>query len=303
MCCRRAVRAPATGLGDSVVSSVSFSDAQHGLAIRGDQVDATTDRGRTWRRIASLEWCGACPGSGPWRVRMLTPRIAYALGPGTYRSIDGGHHWRRLPGVTIESVALGAGATYATRYRHGGCPAACTLFLTRAPAESAAFARVPTFRDPTRGDGDDLVAAGRNVYALAFGHPAGGARDEYSRLAISRNAGVSWSLHGDPCRIEGAAEVDALQVAAAGSYVAFLCQPRLGGRAAIAVSADAGRTFTRVHPPAAAAAGEIALDGDGDLAIANGVISGSGPFRYRLALSRDLGKTWRVVLRTTSEVS
>jgi hypothetical protein len=47
---------------------------------------------------------------------------------------------------------------------------------------------------------------------------------------------------------------------------------------------------------------QIALDAAGDLAIANGVIAGGGPFTYRLAVSIDRGTTWRVALTHTTVV-
>ena len=97
-------------------------------------------------------------------------------------------------------------------------------------------------------------------------------------------------------------EVDSTQIVAAGRYVALLCELRRSGKASIVLSADRGRTFSRLHPPVANG-NQIALDAEGDLAIANAVIGGDGPWTYRLAVSTDRGTTWRVALTHTTVVS
>jgi hypothetical protein len=100
----------------------------------------------------------------------------------------------------------------------------------------------------------------------------------------------------------GRPEVDSTQIVAAGRYVALLCVPRLTGKASIVLSADGGRTFSRLHPPVTNG-NQIALDAEGDLAIANGVIEGDGPWTYRLAVSLDRGTSWRVALTHAAVVS
>jgi hypothetical protein len=188
---------------------------------------------------------------------------------------------------------------FALTYRGRGCPLGCEAALR---AGTTTFLPVRAFRSPSQGFGDSIVGAGRVLYAAGFGHPAGGVRGAYTGLSISRDAGRTWALRGDPCEEAGRPEVDSTQIVAAGRYVALLCELRRSGKASIVLSADRGRTFSRLHPPVTNG-NQIALDAEGDLAIANGVIGGGGPWTYRLAVSTDRGRTWRVALTHTTVVS
>jgi hypothetical protein len=193
-------------------------------------------------------------------------------------------------------------------YAHGGCPSICTPGLARLTG-GLRLVPVPSFRSPSRGDGDALASSGSDIYAIGYGHPAGGAMDAYSRLSISRDAGRSWSVVGDPCRRPGRAEWDAGQVVAAGRYLALLCTDRQAGgrsgtpRPTIALSRDGGRSFTRVSQPFVGVGAEIALDARGDLAVGNGAIGGSGSWTYRLAESVDQGRHWRLALQRGGSVA
>lgn len=194
------------------------------------------------------------------------------------------------------------GTVFALTYRGGGCPSVCDVALARARAGATTFLPVRAFRSPSQGFGETIVGAGRMLYAAGFGHPAGGVRGAYTRLSISRNAGRTWALRGDPCREPGRPEVDSAQIVAAGPYVALLCELRVSGRASIVLSADGGRSFSTLHPPVANG-NQIALDAEGDLAIANGVIAGGGPWTYRLAVSTDRGRSWRIALTRRAVVA
>jgi hypothetical protein len=146
-------------------------------------------------------------------------------------------------------------------YRRGGCPGPCDERLVRAATGTGSFRPVKTFRSPSQGIGVELAGAGDDLYAIGPGHVAGGGRDAYSRLSISTDSGRTWRLHADPCRTARDGEFDTGQIVAAGRYLGLLCIPRLttgtaadrNRRASIMLSADAGRTFTRLRrrPPIA----------------------------------------------------
>lgn len=295
------IAAPAAR-ADSFVD-VSFSDAQHGWALvatrcqpSGNEctaVDGTSDGGRTWRRLASL------PASA--HLGHISREAGVAFGTVAFVAADGGRRWQRVRHLRFESVTAAAGATFALTYSNTGCPAECNVALRRAANGSSVFAGIPAFRGPSLGYGDALVGAGANLYAVGFGHVSGGAEAAYSRVAISRDGGRLWSVRGDPCRERGPQEVDSTQVVAEGSHAAFLCVVRATGAGSIALSRDAGRTFTRLRPPIGGGyADQIALDGAGDFAILDTVDGATSHSADRLTLSYDGGRTWRVALRRRS---
>jgi photosystem II stability/assembly factor-like uncharacterized protein len=311
---RSAGLAHAARTSQDTFASVSFIDARDAWSLierpcsgrpSCEVVEVTSDGGRSWHRVASLPACHAAVGCSGQTVEAITPlsrRVAIASGSPTAVTSDGGHTWTRLARPLIEAVAPLAGRLFALTYRGGGCPSVCDVALALARAGTTTFLPVRAFRSPSQGFGDSIVGAGRVLYAAGFGHPAGGVRGAYAVLSISRDAGRTWALRGDPCAESGRPEVDSTQIVAAGRYVALLCELRRSGKASIALSADRGRTFSRVHPPVTNG-NQIALDAGGDLAIANGVIGGDGPWTYRLAVSSDRGSTWRVALTHTTVVS
>jgi photosystem II stability/assembly factor-like uncharacterized protein len=310
---RSAGLAQAEPTSQDTFASVSFIDARDGWALierpctgrpRCEVVEVTSDGGRSWHPVGSLPACHASVGCSGQLVEAITPlsrRVAIAVGSPTAVTRDGGHSWTRLARPPIEAVAPLDGTVFALTYRGGGCPSVCDVALARARAGTI-FLPVRAFRSPSQGFGDSIVGAGRVLYAAGFGHPAGGAGRAFTRLSISRDAGRTWVLRSDPCARTGRPEVDSTQIVAAGRYVALLCVPRLSGKASIVLSADGGRTFSRRYPPVTNG-NQIALDAEGDLAIANGVIGGDGPWIYRLAVSTDRGSTWRVALTHTAVVS
>jgi Photosynthesis system II assembly factor YCF48 len=118
--------------------TASFADAQHGFALVHDhRLIATTNAGRTWRRLAS-----PCPAETKSRVSLVSPGRGWLLclgqpGAGNqektfYRTDDAGTHWQRLSGgfsygypqgIAFASDGLGVmwesrGTLYLTR--HGG---------------------------------------------------------------------------------------------------------------------------------------------------------------------------------------
>jgi hypothetical protein len=160
----------------------------------------------------------------------------------------GGRRWQRIRHLRFESVTAAAGARFALTYSNTGCPAECNVALRRAANGSSVFARIPAFRSSSLGFGDALVGAGANLYAMGFGHVSGGADRAYSRVAISRDRGRSWSVRGDPCRERGPQEVDSTQVVAEGAYVAFLCVGRATGAGCCAATTRVAPGSRPPHP-------------------------------------------------------
>jgi photosystem II stability/assembly factor-like uncharacterized protein len=290
--------APAAHAGG--FAGISFSDAQNGWALVSatcpgsarpcTAVEGTTDGGRTWTRLASL------PASAG--LQSISRGTGVAFGNAAFVASDGGRNWARVPRLLFESVAPAADATFALTYAHSGCPAACDVVLRRAASGSGVFRGIPSFRNPSLGFGETLVGSGSDLYAVAFGHIAGGAEGAYARLAVSHDGGSTWVRRGDPCREPGAREVDSTQVVAAGSSVALLCVVRGTGAGSIALSRDGGRSFSRVHPPVAPGyADQIALDAHDDLALLTSVDRAGAPSVERLALSYDGGRSWRTAIQ------
>jgi hypothetical protein len=307
---------------NQVVLAMSFSDARHGWLLRARdcwgpacsvEVDGTNDGGRRWSRLASVPTCtkAAATCASVFAVRRIRRRIGVLLADDTFVTTDGGHHWARarVAGPLEPALAYVAGGAYVLTYKHTGCPGPCDVELARGDIGAHDFSSVGTYLSPSQGVGDDLAGAGHALYAIGYGRVAGPMRDAYSRLAVSTDLGRTWKLQRDPCRTHRG-EVDAGAITAAGRYLALVCIPRETGtpadarrRASIVLSADGGRTFRRLHPPALGLGLEIALDARGDLALANGIIGGEGSYTYRLAVSYDTGRTWKVALTQRGSVA
>jgi hypothetical protein len=95
----------------------------------------------------------------------------------------------------------------------------------------------------------------------------------------------------------GGSEIDLWQLAAAGPYTAALCMDRRRGSVSIKLSRDAGRTFVRLRSPFPTG-DEIVLGADGTIGITRAFERPMGLAHFRVAVSRDLGRIWRVVLRS-----
>jgi photosystem II stability/assembly factor-like uncharacterized protein len=300
--------APAHAAPDVGFTGMSFSDAQNGWAVfmtpcgsgvNCARVESTADGGRVWQQLAArLHVCAGveaflCEAT----AHRVTATLGFVSGRQTMMTIDGGHNWTRVAMPYVEAFTAVPGGVFVLTSTSGGCPLACNVMLRRAAIGAHEFAPVPAFRNPTQGFGDALVGAGPNLYAVGFGRPAGGAEAAYARLSISRDGGRTWSLRGDPCRVPGGSEFDASQLAAAGRYVAVLCRARGRTDTSLVLSRDAGRTFARVNLPVAHGAA-IELAANGTIAVVNILDGGEGLTHYRLALSHNLGRTWRIVVRS-----
>jgi hypothetical protein len=302
--------APAHAAPDMSFGGVSFSDAKHGWAVFTTRcgasgavcarVQSTADGGRMWRPLARLRVCdGPADALCVATAHRVDAKRGFVLGLQTMMTSDGGRTWVRVRMPRVEALTAARGGVFALTSPHSGCPGPCDVVLRRAGVGDDRFAPVRAFPNPSQGHFDDIVGAGPNLYVVGFGNPAGGAGTAYARLSISRDGGRTWSSRGDPCRTPGGSEVDMWRLAAAGRYAAAICLERRAGARWIMVSRDAGRTFTRLQPPAPEA-DEIVMGPDGAIGVTRSFASGSsgGLSHFRVALSRDLGRTWRAVLRS-----
>jgi hypothetical protein len=96
----------------------------------------------------------------------------------------------------------------------------------------------------TRGDGEELLAAGDDLFVIFFGNPAGGT-NAHAILDMSQDLGQTWSSRADPCGRFRGDEADTADGAASRGLLALLCVPRFGGHTYIESSVDAGDTFKR----------------------------------------------------------
>jgi hypothetical protein len=306
LACATAI-APAQAAPDVSFGGVSFSDAQFGWAVFATEcasgpvcarVVSTADGGRVWRPLSRLHVCDRAAAVLCWvTAHRLTATAGFVSGRQTMMTTDGGRTWVRAELPFVEALTAVPAGVFALTSSSSGCPAACDVVLRRAAFGERRFSPVRSFRNPTQGFGDDLAGAGPDLYAIGFGHPAGGAGTAYTHLSISRDGGRTWSFRGDPCRVPGQGEADTSQLVAAGRYAAVLCLARAGGTTSLALSRNAGRTFARLRSPAAHAR-QIDLAANGTIAVVDMIEGGASVTRYRLVLSRDLGRTWRVVVRS-----
>jgi photosystem II stability/assembly factor-like uncharacterized protein len=299
--------APAQAATDVWFGGMSFSDAQHGWAIFATEcgsravcgrVESTADGGRVWHGLARLHVCdGVQAILCDVTAYRVTANVGFVSDGQTMLTRDGGRTWLRTDLPYVEAFAAVPGAVFALTSASSGCPLACDVVLHRASIGAHRFTAVRSFRSPSQGFGDTLAGAGPNLYAIGFGHPSGGGGSAYSQLSISRDGGRTWSLRDDPCRLPGGRELDTQQLAAAGRYAAVLCLARGTSTTSLLLSRDAGRTFMRVPSPVAHGR-QIEVTANGTIAIIDLVDGGDALTRYRLALSRDLGRTWRIVVRS-----
>jgi photosystem II stability/assembly factor-like uncharacterized protein len=278
------------------------------------RVAVTHDGGRTWRALPTppeSTQTGAvhCAGIAcVSHIRFATATVGYLFGPDLYETDDGGRTWRRVPSRPVEALEPSAGTVIRVVYDHTGCPGPCTRTVQETAAGSATWhtlLRIPV----TSGVAAQVVRQGTSViYLPVYAHLTGGARTAHTVIFRSTDGGISWQPLADPCGGTGHNEHDAsaLAAAAAGGYVAALCQPRSGtGLTFVLTSADYGSSWS---PPRVIAGGTrhhlslIAAASPGRLVVATGGVEGSGPFTYRLAVSTDNGLCWSAAVTGTTHL-
>jgi hypothetical protein len=155
---------------------------------------------------------------------------------------DGGRTWHPQPGRADALESLDGNVIRITD--QGGCPPGCHYAAATAAIGGTSWQRATLPGTATTTTGVVLARTGSRAYALALGHPAGGAQNARSTLWTSADDGRRWTNRGEPCP-QGTHEVDsvALTPAPDGS-VTVLCQERsAAGHRFTATSTDGGVHF------------------------------------------------------------
>lgn len=289
--------------GDEAFAA-SWVDPAHGWLLVGTPcrggaercavVYTSPDAGRSWTRLARIPAQTAHAGIGngnctPGRtcvdgIVFASRTVGYAYGPSLFMTVDGGRSWQRISGRAVESMAAAGSWAYRLTDRASGCPGPCTVQLERSHPGSHSWQRVSAWTSRSVGFGEQMLAAGQNVYTVFYGHIAGGTAS-HAAIEVSSNAGSTWATLADPCGGTGLGERDTGEAAAAGNALALLCVPKGGTAAAFTeTSVNAGGTFTRSAPSPVSRAQQIAVEASGDSAVGNAGMEGSGRFTYQLAV-------------------
>lgn len=146
----------------------------------------------------------------------------------------------------------------------------------------------------------------QDVYAAFFGNPGSGAENQQAELLVSPDQRRTWGARPDPCGFNGETANDAFAIAAAPhGIVGTVCTRRGASESGsfMVISVNGARTFGRPRAlPAIDAPSAVALTGPSDVVVANGTISGSGPFAYVLYTSHDGGQHWTRAVSETQAV-
>jgi hypothetical protein len=259
-------------------------------------VVATSDEGRTWRRVAapstSLQW--SLPVRGGTEVRAITfadSRDGWLYGAGLWATHDGGAHWTPtgVNGLVMSVAASGAWA-YAAVEKGGGFG-----------AQSPALLRSPVGRDdwqPVRSlTGTVAYAEGSLLLAGSGGTVWAGivptATQASAKPVLWRSVnGAAWQRLGNPCASGSLASL----TAGSASDFAMLCA---GSVLQIATSTDGALHTQRSPGPEKTGAGLLAaaLGTDKTLVLAYPsrivLLAGSvSPSQGGLERTTDGGRTW-----------
>ena len=303
--------APARHTPGDEAFAASWVDPAHGWLLVGTPCLGGTQRcavvytsataGRTWSRMsripAQTAWAGIGNGNCPPgrtcvdEIVFASPTVGYAYGSSLFMTVDGGRSWQRVAGRPVESMAAAGSWAYRLTESGSGCPGPCGVQLERSPVGSHTWQPVSAWTSRSVGFGEQVLASGRNLYTVFYGHIAGGT-SSHATIEVSSNAGSTWTTLADPCGGDRLRELDTSNAAAAHNTLALLCVPKgYSFPAFTETTTDGGKTFARSRA-ADTGAEQIAVDAAGDVAIGNGGVGGTGEFDYALALRATGG--WRI---------
>jgi len=311
-----AVARGASGPGTADVVDLSWL-GEDGWALLGvpcgegfcARLARTADGGLTWTALptppAGLTGAGCARLPCVEHVAFASTRVGYLFYPSLLVTRDGGATWSRVAGPQVESLAPGPDDVVRVAYNHEGCPGPCDRVIEAASAGSSRWrvllAGLSTIA-VSRADSAQVLRAGADaIYVPIYGDLAAGVGTQQTTIYRSLDGGRHWSRLGDPCGGSGARARAAIEVAVSprGSLAA-LCSPRSaqGADVSVVTSADGGHSWSANRPvPSAAgfAPDLIASAGRNDLVVSNSLVSGSGPYTYRLLSTTDGGQRWSTV--------
>jgi photosystem II stability/assembly factor-like uncharacterized protein len=226
----------------------------------------TTDGGAHWAELSSVanaELAGSdkCGAKQPCvsGVLFVDSENGYIYGANaSYVTQDGGESWQSEGPADVYAMATAKGVAYRALASPAGCnPPGCSYLLQRKMYGSTTWTSAYSKAISASGSmssGLQLVASGLDVYAMVYGHAAGGSQTAESTLVASHDIGATWNVLNDPCmpvlQRPGLSEIDstAMSVAADGT-LAVACSPRQQGtntRGFVETSTDHGETFQGV---------------------------------------------------------
>jgi photosystem II stability/assembly factor-like uncharacterized protein len=307
--------AVSSALADSHLLDLTWLNSQRGWALAAaacssglcPRVAVTRNGGRSWAALSVPAGL-----NGNWQteisqIRFATAKVGYLFGPAFYETRDGGHSWRRVRSRPVEDLEPGPGTVLRIVYDHLGCPGPCNRTVQEALAGSGAWHTLLRISIADANDGirAQIIRAGtRVIYVPVYADLASGLRGVKSVIFRSTDAGRSWQRLPDPCGGTGM-NTHAATAMSAGprGYLAVLCGSVSGTSGTfIRTSADNGSSWST---PQTVPSGLqlLATPGPGRLVLATGGVGGSGPFTYRLDVSRDNGLRWTTVVSGTTQLS
>jgi len=311
-----AVARGASGPGTADVVDLSWV-GEDGWALLGvpcgegfcPRLARTADGGLTWTALPSPP--GGLSGPGCMRlpcvehVAFASTSVGYLFDPSLLVTRNGGATWSRVAGPRVESLAPGPDDVVRLAYNHAGCPGPCDRVVDAAAAGSNRWhilvAGLSTIAASREVSAQVLRAGADAIYVPIYGDLAAGVGTQQTTIYRSLDGGRRWRRLGDPCGGSGARVRDAIDIAVTpGGSLAALCGPRSGQGADISVvtSADGGRSWSANRPVPSAggfAPDLIAAAGPKDLVVSNSLVSGGGPYTYRLLSTTDGGRSWSTV--------
>jgi photosystem II stability/assembly factor-like uncharacterized protein len=273
----------------------------------------TTDGGRRWQPMPTP------PGAvqGPTtncdhvacvsHVRFASSSIGYLFGPALFVTRDGGRHWSRQGGLSVEALEPGVGQVVRVAYAHSGCPGPCERLIQEAAPGSSSWHTMLALGHTAaafQGGGAQIVRAGSAIYVPVYGNLAAG--DWPTIIFRSLDGGLRWTQVTDPCGRSAKTFYAAVGLAVTrGGFVAAVCSPLDANRAAFVVTSTNNAYFwgpARPVPGSAIDAGLIAATNPCHLVVASASVSGSGPFTYRLLTSSDGGRHWKISVTDPEQI-
>jgi len=304
----------ASALTGSYLVDLTWLSSERGWALAAapcssglcPRVAATRNGGRSWTALSAPSGL-----SGNWQaeissIRFATDKVGYLFGPALYLTRDGGHSWQRVRSRPVEALEPAAGSVIRVVYDHGGCPGPCNRTVQEAVPGSGAWHTLLR-SSIARAHGNikaQIIRPGtRVIYIPVYPNLAGGADGIKAVIFRSTDSGRRWQRLLDPCGGTGASTRAAAAISAgAGGYLGVLCDSLSGtGRTFIRTSDDYGSNW---GPQRTVASGMqlLATPGPGRLVLATGGVGGSGPFTYRLDVSRDDGLLWTRAVTGTTQI-
>jgi photosystem II stability/assembly factor-like uncharacterized protein len=259
----------------------------------------TVDGGRTWTSLPApdaldaelfadanfgpVAACAARPCLSS--VRFATPEVGWLYGPALFQTLDGGQTWTRLTAERVSDVEAAHGIAMRVTSHDTGCAAGCSYSIDRLDLDTTRWERLahaPVSVNP------GLLLQGADAYAVNFPHWAGGGE---THLAVSRNAGATWTAIDDPCPGNRTGYRTVSVSAAPNGVLAVLCVSVTGDEAVVQISTDRGKTFGPRRAVPGSTFGPIAAASADTIAIGYSV-----PQRSGLIVTHDGGRTWRSAL-------